>query len=69
VPAGKSAAVTDVCVEGCGVTGPWGYSYMARSADSLSVKGNFLTLEGERIAGQHAGSCWTVQRWIGLCGQ
>jgi len=67
VPAGKSTAVTDVCVKGCGVTGPWGYSYMARPADSLVVKDSSLTIEGERVASQHADSCWAVQRWIGLC--
>lgn len=67
VAAGKSAALKDVCLEGCGVTGPWGYSYMARPSDSLAVKDSSITIGGERLASQHADTCWTVQRWIGLC--
>jgi hypothetical protein len=40
VPAGKF--VTFECKDGCGVTGPWGFSWMARDSDSFSTNGKSM---------------------------
>ena len=38
VPAGKSADLSAQCKEGCGLTGPWGFSWMAKPGDKLTFK-------------------------------
>ncbi len=40
VAAGQSA--TFDCKNGCGVTGPWGYSWMASGNDTMSTNGKSL---------------------------
>ena len=35
VAAGKSDDFSSLCKEGCGVTGPWGFSWMANPGDKL----------------------------------
>jgi hypothetical protein len=38
VPAGKSADLSAQCKDGCGLTGPWGFSWMAKPGDKLTFK-------------------------------
>lgn len=38
VPAGKSGDFSAQCKEGCGLTGPWGFSWMAKAGDKLTFK-------------------------------
>ena len=38
VPAGKSADLSAQCKDGCGLTGPWGFSWMAKAGDKLTYK-------------------------------
>lgn len=38
VAAGEKGDFTDKCKNGCGLTGPWGFSWMAEAGDSLTVK-------------------------------
>jgi hypothetical protein len=40
LPAGQSA--TFECKDDCGVTGPWGYSWMASGNDTMSTNGKSL---------------------------
>lgn len=40
VAAGKSVNLD--CKEGCGVTGPWGFSWMAQGNDSFKTNGRSL---------------------------
>ncbi len=40
IPAGKS--VDFDCPNGCGVTGPWGFSWMASGKDSMSSNGTSM---------------------------
>jgi len=40
VPAGKSVKLD--CKEGCGVTGPWGFSWMVAEGDTVSTDGSSL---------------------------
>lgn len=35
VAAGKSGDLSAVCKQGCGLTGPWGFSWMAQPGDEL----------------------------------
>lgn len=45
VPAGKS--VTFECNDGCGVTGPWGFSWMAKGTDTFTTNGkSMITARG-----------------------
>jgi hypothetical protein len=44
VPAAKS--VSFECKEGCGVTGPWGFSQMASGTDEISTDGKILVTVG-----------------------
>lgn len=32
---GKTVTLTKECVDGCGLSGPWGFSWMAKSGDQL----------------------------------
>jgi hypothetical protein len=41
VAAGKSAKI-DGCKDGCGVTGPWGYSKWANAGDEIKSDGSAL---------------------------
>jgi hypothetical protein len=41
VPADK--AVTFQCKEGCGVSGPWGFSWLAKGDDSFTSNGQSLS--------------------------
>lgn len=40
IGAGKSVKLD--CPEGCGVTGPWGFSWMAKGDDSITTNGEAL---------------------------
>lgn len=40
IPAGKS--VTFACKDGCGVTGPWSFSWMAKGDDTFNTDGKSL---------------------------
>jgi hypothetical protein len=40
LPAGQSA--TFECKDDCGVTGPWGYSWMAKGNDTMNTNGMSL---------------------------
>jgi len=42
VAAGKS--VTFECPDGCGVTGPWGFSWMAKGSDVATWNGESIVL-------------------------
>ena len=45
VPAGKS--VTFECKDGCGVTGPWGFSRIAKGGDTFTSNGqSMITARG-----------------------
>src|SRR5262245_12196224 len=37
IGAGKSATIE--CKDGCGVTGPWGFSWMAKGDDEIATNG------------------------------
>lgn len=52
VGAGKSA--TFECDEGCGVTGPWGFSWMAEGDAAFTTDGSRL-VAGEALAAEGAG--------------
>ncbi len=55
VSAGKIAKFD--CAEGCGVTGPWGYSWMASGDDALSSDGSSRVAVGENAgAAEGAGT-------------
>jgi hypothetical protein len=45
VPAGKS--VTVECKDGCGVTGPWGFSWMVAEGDTITTDGSSLVTVNE----------------------
>jgi hypothetical protein len=53
--AAKKSAQFD-CSEGCGVTGPWGYSWMAQGDDRLSSNGQSRIVVGETGSAEGAGS-------------
>ncbi|MCC7251714.1 hypothetical protein [Hyphomicrobium sp.] len=38
VAAGKSGDFSAKCKNGCGLTGPWGFSWMANAGDKLTFK-------------------------------
>jgi hypothetical protein len=38
IAAGKTGDLTAKCKEGCGLTGPWGFSWMAQPGDKLVFK-------------------------------
>ena len=40
IPAGKSVEVD--CPDGCGFTGPWGFSWMASGKDTITSDGHSL---------------------------
>ncbi len=42
IPAGQSASFKSECDDGCGVTGPWGFSWMASGDDEISTDGQAL---------------------------
>ena len=42
IPPGGSVTFKTECNDGCGVTGPWGYSWMAKTGEDFSFKGNQL---------------------------
>jgi len=42
VAAGKSGDFSAKCKEGCGLTGPWGFSWMAQPGDKLTFKDSKL---------------------------
>lgn len=46
IAAGKS--VSFECKEGCGVTGPWGFSWMAKGDDVIPTNGKSLVTVGEK---------------------
>ncbi len=43
VPAGKSISFKNECDDGCGVTGPWNYSWMAKTGETISSDGSCVT--------------------------
>ena len=38
IPAGKTVKLTDVCKDGCGITGPRGFTRMAKQGDNIVIK-------------------------------
>lgn len=42
IPAGGSVTFKSECNDGCGVTGPWGYSRMAKTGEDFSFQGDKL---------------------------
>lgn len=42
IPAGQSVTFKDECNNGCGVTGPWGFSRMLKTGDTLTTDGKNL---------------------------
>jgi len=48
IPAGKEVKVD--CPEGCGVTGPWGFSWFANPGDTISSTGQSLVTVQEEPA-------------------
>jgi hypothetical protein len=44
------------CADGCGVTGPWGYSWMAQGDDRLSSNGQSQIVVDEAGTAEGAGS-------------
>ncbi|HEX2843474.1 hypothetical protein [Hyphomicrobium sp.] len=38
IAAGKAGDLSAKCKEGCGLTGPWGFSWMAKPGDKLVFK-------------------------------
>lgn len=38
IAAGKTGDLTAKCKDGCGLTGPWGFSWMAQPGDKLVFK-------------------------------
>ncbi len=42
VAAGKTADLTAKCKDGCGLTGPWGFSWMATPGEKLVFKDDKL---------------------------
>ncbi len=45
IGAGKSVKFD--CTDGCGVTGPWGYSWMAKTGDTIKTDGKPLVVVTE----------------------
>jgi mevalonate pyrophosphate decarboxylase len=45
IPAGKS--VSFECKDGCGVTGPWAFSWMAKGDDTITTDGKSLVTVGK----------------------
>jgi uncharacterized membrane protein len=43
---GPGQSVTFECKDGCGVTGPWGFSWMAKGNDTISTNGKSLVTTG-----------------------
>lgn len=50
IPAGKS--VSFECQDGCGVTGPWGFSWMAKGDDVIPTDGKSLVTVGKPPEGE-----------------
>lgn len=42
IPAGGSVTFKSECNEGCGVTGPWGFSRMAKTGEDFAFQGDKL---------------------------
>jgi hypothetical protein len=38
IAAGKTGDLSAKCKDGCGLTGPWGFSWMAKPGDKLTFK-------------------------------
>lgn len=47
IPAGQSVTFKNECDEGCGVTGPWGFSWMAKTGDKIETDGKPLVTVSE----------------------
>jgi hypothetical protein len=43
IAAGKAATFKDECKYGCAVTGPWNFSWFAKTGDSIETNGACLT--------------------------
>ncbi len=48
IAAGKEVKID--CKDGCGVTGPWGFSWMAKPGDTISSNGQALVTVQEPAA-------------------
>ena len=44
IPAGKSVKLD--CKEGCGVTGPWGFSWLAQPGETFTTDGKSMITAG-----------------------
>lgn len=42
IPAGQSVTFKNECDNGCGVTGPWSFSWMAKTGDTIVTDGKPL---------------------------
>lgn len=47
IPAGQSVSFKSECNDGCGLTGPWGFSWMAATGDKISTDGKPLVTIAE----------------------
>jgi hypothetical protein len=56
IPANKTVTLKDACPDGCGVSGPWFYSWMADAGDTLTIKDGDLVMPGSASAGAASGS-------------
>ncbi len=50
IPANKTVTLKDACPDGCGVSGPWFYSWMADAGDTLTIKDGDLVMPGSASA-------------------
>lgn len=42
VPAGGNVTFKSECNDGCGITGPWGYSWLAKTGDEIAFNNKEL---------------------------
>ena len=47
IPAGKSMSLESECDDGCGVTGPWSFSRIAKTGDTIVTDGKPLVTVSE----------------------
>ena len=43
IPAGKSLTLKNECDQNCGITGPWNFSWKAKTGDNIETDGTCLT--------------------------
>jgi hypothetical protein len=50
IAAGQTLTLKTECNDGCGVTGPWNFSWKAKTGDSIETDGSCLTCAGTQKA-------------------